>query len=139
MTSTERKQRTITLTGRPPVAIDEDDWPVIAGSGWDDCDSEYEFQANRRADVTLRVRQHEDGRTIVYGTYRYRTNFQNEDDVRAAAGYRLQDGDTDRIVTAIRETTDYLSSYDSLPDVVWQPDWKMLADDCIADLPAEKL
>jgi hypothetical protein len=130
------KQRTITLTGRRPVTINEDEWPVIAESGWGDCDSQYEFEANRRADAQIKVRQHEDGRSIVYGTYRYRTSFQGEDDVHAAAGLLLAaDGD---VITAIRDTTEGLSSYESLPRA-WLPDWRMLADECIADLPAEKL
>jgi hypothetical protein len=133
------KTRTITLTGRRPVTIDEDQWPVIASSGWDDCDSQYEFQANRRADAGLKVRRHADGRVIVYGTYRYRTQFQGEDDAFAAAGSLLDAGDDDsNIIAAIGDTRDSLSSYDSLPEG-WQPDWRMLADDCIADLPAEKL
>jgi hypothetical protein len=139
MTDTQRKQRTITLTGNRPVAIYEDEWPVIASSGWSDYDNQYEFQANRKADARLKVRKHEDGRSIVYGTYRYRTNFQNEDDVHAAAGRLLgiADGDSG-IFAAIRSVTDCLSSYDSLPGN-WQPDWRLLADQCIADLPAEQL
>ena len=139
MTSTERKQRTITLTGRRPVTIYEDQWPVIAEASWDDYDNQHEFQANRKAEAHLKVRQHADGRTLVYGAYRYRTQFQGEDDVHAAAGTPLDAGSDDsNIIAAIRETVDYLSSYESLPDA-WQPDWKMLTDDAIADLPAEKL
>jgi hypothetical protein len=130
------KTRTITLTARPPVTIDEDHWPVIASSGWGDYDNQYEFQANRRADAGLKVRRHADGRTIVYGTYRYRTQFQGEDDVYAAAGSLL--GDDSDVAAAIATTTDQLSSYDSLPEN-WQPDWRLLADECIADLPAERL
>ena len=131
------KTRTITLTGRRPVTIDEDDWPVIAESQWGDCDKpQYPPEANREADANLKVRRHADGRAIVYGTYRYRTLFRGEDDAHAAAG-RLLDADGD-IIAAVRGVTDHLSSYDSLPDD-WQPDWPMLADDCIADLPAEQL
>lgn len=130
------KQRTITLTSSRPVTIDEDQWPVIAKADWDDYDSQYESEANRKAAVTVRIRQHQDGRAIVYGTYRFSTLFGDEDDVRAAAGSVLDAGSD--IITAIRETVDYLASYESLPES-WQPDWKMLADDCIADLPAEKL
>lgn len=137
MTGTQRKQRTITLTGRSPVTINEDEWPVIAGSGWGDNDRpDYEPEANRRADATLRVRQHTDGRTLVYGTYRYRTNFQGEDDVRAAAGVLLDaEGD---IPAAVASTMNTLCTYNSLPRE-WQPDWRLLADECVADLPAETL
>lgn len=133
------KTRTITLTGRRPVTIDEDEWPVIASSGWGDYDNQYEFQANRTADAGLKVRKHADGRTLVYGTYRYTTQFQGEDDVRTAAGTLLdaEDGDSN-IIAAISDTMLHLSSYESLSEN-WQPDWRLLADDCIADLPAEKL
>ena len=136
MTSTERKQRTITLTGRAPVRISEDDWPVIASATWNDHDGEYEFEANRRAEAQVRVRQCADGRTLVYGTYRYRTNHQDERDVYAAGGNLFSSPDD--IPEEIRATVEYLSGYDSLPES-WQPDWRMLADDCIADLPAEQL
>lgn len=59
---TAPKTRTITLTDRRPVTIREDEWPLIAigfepyGVG--------ERLANRH---TIRVRQHADGRTLVYG------------------------------------------------------------------------
>ena len=135
----ETKTRTITLTGRRPVTIDEAEWPAIAGSGWDDYDNQYEFQANRKADASIKVRKHADGRAIVYGAYRYVTQFQGEDDVRTAAGILLDAGCADDIViAAIRDTVERLSSYESLPED-WQPDWRLLADECIADLPAERL
>lgn len=50
------KLRTITLTGRSPVQIAETDWPEIAAAADDDDDGIY----------TLKVRQHADGRSIVY-------------------------------------------------------------------------
>src|SRR6266705_5049674 len=62
-TTTTGKTRTITLTDRPPVTIREDDWPVIARADW--WEGEYEFQSNRTA--KLRVREHADGRRIIYG------------------------------------------------------------------------
>lgn len=130
------KQRTITLTGRAPIKIDEDIWPVIASAEWADHDNTYEFQANRKASATIMVRVHADGRPIVCGTYTYRTQFEREADARVAGGVLLTDGSG--IPAAIRETASYLSDYDSLPSG-WQPDWKALADECIADLPAEQL
>src|SRR5215469_3468093 len=101
------KTRTITLTGRTPVSIDEDQWPATAESGGGDHDNQYEFQANRKAEAGLKVRRHADGRAIVYGTYRYRTQFQGEDDVTAAAGTLLDAGDDDsNIVAAINDAVD---------------------------------
>ena len=62
------KTRTITLTDHPPVTIQEDAWPIIA---------EAKVEVNRRGTTPLPpyecaawwliVRQHADGRTLVYG------------------------------------------------------------------------
>ncbi len=53
----------VTLTGRAPVRIDIDDWPVIAAASA--CSGRHECQANTTASIT--VRQHADGRALVYG------------------------------------------------------------------------
>ena len=68
------RRRTITLTGRRPVIISEADWPVIAHGGGDSgnaLDSAHHQQAWTRGELdtyNLRVRQHADGRAIVYAT-----------------------------------------------------------------------
>jgi hypothetical protein len=73
MTTTETKTRTITLTDRPPVKIRDDAWPVIAeasGDSYRGGDYARRNQARHQGEVdkyTLKVRQHEDGRTLVYG------------------------------------------------------------------------
>jgi len=55
----------ITLTGRPrPVEIDEDEWPILAQAEWE----EGEKKLERRV-WQLIVRQHEDGRALVYGVF----------------------------------------------------------------------
>ena len=118
--TTTPKQRTITLTDRPPVQIIEIDWPVIAQVDW--YDSEHTFQANRR--VHLRVREHEGGRRIIYGVNE--TDFQRE---RGLAGGYLLLGpaeDTDRTIDCIHMVS----------KAIGRPD---LAPDLIADLPAEVL
>ena len=65
MSDQESKTRTITLTGRAPVRIREDEWPVIASGSYKDWDNQYEFQANREWKASIRVRQHPDGRKHV--------------------------------------------------------------------------
>jgi hypothetical protein len=54
------ERRTITLTGRPPVRIDPEKWPIVAK-----VDEVTEAQSTRID--RLFVRQHADGRAIVYG------------------------------------------------------------------------
>ncbi len=53
----------IALTGRAPVRIDTDDWPMIASANA--FSGRHECQANTTASIT--VRQHADGRALVYG------------------------------------------------------------------------
>lgn len=71
MTTTETKTRTITLTNRPPVKISDDQWPTIAEASGDSFGSNFQARQSNRDqcdNYTLKVRQHADGRTLVYGT-----------------------------------------------------------------------
>ena len=116
------KTRTITLTDRPPVTIREDQWPWIAEAKW--WAGGYEFQANRTA--TIRIREHADGRRLVYGV----TTSQWEGERGLRVG-RLIDGrdgtpDTAETIRAIHEVA----------DAIGHP---ALAAECIADLPAETI
>lgn len=130
MTTKEPKVRTITLTDRAPVRIREDEWPVIATAK--DWDNQHESQANRT--WTLRVRQNKkDGRTIVYGVYT--TQFQNERGEAAGelltppSDAQIKDDEWyvwDEIASAIKRVASRCGCDD-------------IADECIADLPAEIL
>jgi len=66
--TTTPKKRTITLTGRSPVIIVEADWPMLA-QGREEIDSRNgtPLPNYERALWRLCVRQHADGRAIVYG------------------------------------------------------------------------
>lgn len=72
-TTTAPRTRTITLSRRRPVTVREDQWPIIASAHGDSCarrDVTQHQQAVARGECdeyTLRVRQHADGRTLVYG------------------------------------------------------------------------
>lgn len=128
-----RKQRTITLTGRSPVKIYEDEWPVIAratGDSYGGMDPQRHDQAESRGEIDthlLVVRRHADGRAIVYGVI---------DAADAAWGQPA--GGTDwrggvllsagaELAEAIRRVGDD----GDLPDSVIR--------ECIADLPAEQI
>jgi hypothetical protein len=71
---------TITLTGLQPVTIIEDDWPLIA------CAEDTRH---------LTVRQHQDGRAIVYGYYCHDTASQHavRKDCRHVLVERAPEGD----------------------------------------------
>ena len=119
MTTENDKTRTITLTGRPPVTIKESAWPKIAGGRVHD-GGEFDHQANRSG--TLIVRQHADGRAIVYGIYV--TCWQNERNKRAG---ELLDAGAD-LPAAIYRVADAIGYGET-----------ELAESTIADLPPVEL
>lgn len=133
--STRPKTRTITLTGRRPVRIREDEWPIVAEGSYEWWDNAHRSQANRSVEIWLRVRQHADGRAIVYGGYDYMTRWQGEEGRDVRAGVLLEPGDD--LVRVIARVGDQLADRiagergaDRLQDVI---------DECIADLPAEEI
>jgi hypothetical protein len=133
MTDTQPKQCTITLTGRRPVIINEDEWPVIArasGDNWAGQDPARWQQAADRHEMDeywLRVRQHADGRVIVYGAYTEAVFVATDHKGLDHAGYVFTPGGTRSIEYMIQSTGSDLG----VPD--------QLVADCIADLPAERL
>lgn len=111
---------TITLTDRAPVKVDKTVWQLIASAS--DHDNQYEFQANRKWNLFVRQCQTEgDDRCIVYGVYT--TQFQSESDRR---GGEIVDS-VDEVPAAVKRVAEHLG-FD-----------ERLADECIADLPAEEL
>jgi hypothetical protein len=133
MTETKPKTRTITLTGRRPVTIDEAEWPVIAKASGDNWTGGADWALHNQAsdqgqldEFTLRVREHADGRGIVYGTYS--EGWHSDHDGLTHAGYIVQPGSVPLTVeAAIQQTGTDLG----VP--------AQLVADCIADLPAERL
>lgn len=145
-TQQETKKLTITLTDRPPVKIVEADWPIIAESSWGDHDGQVECQANRKWSAWLKARQHDDGRTIVYGHYCYTTNWQNEASASYRDGQMITPSAEDypeaarkdhwtgaRIVSAIHEVGGRLAERSK------HECWTDLMAEIIADLPADEL
>jgi hypothetical protein len=110
-------QRTITLTGRPPVQIREEEWELVACARWSD-NPRVPSESNRSA--AIRVRRHADGRCIVYGT----RSSSFADEANKAGGYLLDaDAYPDGVVEAIGKVGSEIGHY-------------AIVQECIADLPA---
>ena len=139
MTTNDPKTRTITMTGRPPVKIREDEWPIIAAGDWDEHDGQIAQQANRTWSLTLRVRQHADGRAIVYGTYFYGTNFQHESSFGARAGILVAGGDLPAAITKVGETLRARMEDADDNAAKGLRHIQAAVAECIGDLPAETL
>jgi hypothetical protein len=117
MTTNEPRIRIITLTRRPPVRLREDLWPIIASARRHD--GAVECQANHR--WHLLVRQHADGRTIVYGSEDSGPGGVCRGYEAAYAGEIVEPG-ADVASAILRVGTDARCS-------------SAMQDECIADLP----
>jgi len=137
MSNQETKMCTITLTNRPPVRIREDAWPVIAHGRYHDYNGQYEFQATQHWRADVYVREHADGRAIVYGTYSYETAFLDEPDFWARAGETIAPGGD--LVEAIRRVGTTLTEAADEAGRDYRAHIAAAVRGCIADLPAEEL
>ena len=132
------KLRTITLTGRPPVRIDEEDWPVLASATDSTHDGQVECEANVRTSWGIRVRQHEDGRHLVYAAYSFSTQYQHGRDYEARRGVLLPCNSTvDDVCRAIEEVCQDIAEAECSEGD--ETRWPTLAAECIADMPPEEL
>lgn len=134
---TRRDKLTITLTDRRPVRIDRADWPILARGADKEFDNQYEFQANHISRWALQVRQHADGRAVVYAVYTHDTS--NGDDSRS---YRVRGGvlltPSDDLPAAVRRVGEWARAQEH----AYEEDaarWEGVIRDCIADLPAEDI
>lgn len=132
-TPTTPKARTITLTGRRPVKIREDEWPIIA-SATGDSYSSGDFSGYQQAlsrlecdEYSLRVRQHDDGRTLVYGVLSAAIAAWGQ----PAGGQDYRGGELLAAGADIPAAIQRVGEDCHLPDAVIR--------ECIADLPAEEL
>lgn len=124
--------RTITLTDSAPITITEEKWPVIARASEFEHDGQVRSQANVTSEWGLRVRQHEDGRSIVYATYAYSSNYQGARCYSAKRGIVVpKDGD---VIAAIRAVGNDIASAEHAEGDAER--WPTIVADCIADLPA---
>jgi hypothetical protein len=130
-------KKTIALTGRTPVKIKEDDWPLLASASHNDRHgAQIGNEPNRESDWEINVLEHDDGRRIVYAVYNYATHYREEHCAHLTGG-ELLDKDAN-VVAAINRVTanieERLKRTRKGMDV-----FPRLAHECIADLPAEEL
>ena len=126
---------TITLTGRRPITITKDTWPILASAEEKEHDGQVECQANKISKWKLIVRQHEDGRTIVYGIYTYDSNWQNARCFGVRGGELIPNGDA--TPEAIQRIGKWMSEQEQPEEDKGR--WQTIINDCIADLPAEEV
>lgn len=126
------KQRTITLTDRRPITIDEDEWPFIV-----QLERPYEADARPACKprparlIKLKMRQHADGRVIVYGIEQ-----RDRGDLGNPVGYYVADYS--------REDKAHVAPSDqaivvAIKQVAHELDAPELAPLAIAELPAERI
>ncbi len=128
--------RTITLTDRPPVTIIDDKWPRLATASYYDHDGEHECQANSHWNGHVSVRRHADGRSIVYAKCSYDTAWQGSPNYEQRSGELLTaDTDIDKLIATIHRVHESIDIVDDDHADLW----RLLAAECIADLPAETL
>jgi hypothetical protein len=122
---TTTKKIKIALSDASPVSIDPGQWPIIARADWHD--GEIEVQANTQR--TIRVREHADGRRIVYGRQFAGEGGQYAGTRNPEAGY-LIGGDAkeleEQTVRAIRRVAGAIGDDD-------------LGAECIGELPAREI
>lgn len=116
----------ITMSERRPLTIIKVEWPVIASADWHD--GQVECQANNIR--VLRVREHDDGRRIVYGYQCEGNGGQHVGTRNPEGGFLIAtvDGrpDDDETVRAIRRVAGIIED-------------DALGAECIADLPPEAI
>ncbi len=126
------KNVTINLTNQAPVQVRSGDWPVIASADDDSWGHDVDYARHQQAIAQgeldlylLRVRQHKDGRTLVYAKLCGATAWTGSLD--NYGGYLLEAPDNDDLVSSIRSAGEEAG----LPN--------HLIRDCIGDLPATVL
>lgn len=125
------KRITIPLTDRRPVSISEDEWPLIVRVSGDSCEirdparHDQAVEQGQADTYEMEVRQHADGRTLVYGRFDEAQWSESDHPGPSHAGGLVEPGGD--VVTEIRNVGDklYLS--------------QTLIADCIAGLTPQEL
>ena len=139
MTTQKKKLLTVTLTDRAPIRIDPDNWPLVADAS--DHDGQVRCQANN--EYWIKVRQHNDGRTLVYGAHVAGDGGQYMSFRESRAGVLLTPESSH--VPGAKNAEGYTPYYahpdivSAIREVAENANCQQLAAECIADLPAEDL
>jgi len=123
------KMNVIPLTDCPPVRIKEDEWPILAHGDYRN------FICNQLWCVHIYVRQHNDGRCIVYGTYDFDSLYEDKPNIEVYAGVFLNHSENDMIV-GIHDVGEILRNAVDCDSAIHI---SSAVRKCIADLPAEDL
>jgi hypothetical protein len=125
-TTNEVKTLKITMSERRPVSINPEEWPVIAEAEW--YNGQHRSQANTIR--LIKVRQHADGRRLVYGLQKEGNGGQHVGTRNPEAGFLIdaveREPQKDATIRAIRRVGGIIED-------------DALAAECIADLPAESI
>ncbi len=142
--TTEKKTIKVTMSERAPLNIDPEVWQLIAEAHW--FNGEHEFQANyvRR----IFVREHDDGRRLVYGFHTSgnggapigfrgaRGGFLIDAVERDESAFaRASDGDVE-IVSSHADEAGTVRAIRRVAGIIGDDG---LGDECVADLPAQEL
>lgn len=131
-TATEIKKRTITMSGRTPVTILEDLWPMLAAGNFSAHDGQVECQAKQTWNCCIRVREHSDGRCLVYGTYLATCDWQGARSQGAKAGYLCALADVVAHINLV--ASDMVGILGEYSEHIMET-----ARECIANMPAEEI
>lgn len=116
----------VTLTNARPARLSTDRWPLIAKASTHD--NQYEFQANNV--WVIKVREHSDGRRIVYG-------WHDSGNGGCWAGFRATYGGFR--IPSLAGGPDHVATIAAIRKIGELIGDESLAAECIADLPAEDL
>lgn len=134
-TTTTAKKIEITLSEKRPVKIVADEWPVIARA--DDHDGQVQCQAN--TEWYIKVREHADGRRIVYCGKVAGNGGQYASFRPTRGGFIVDSSDKTRGPYAQGCEPDDEATIRAIRRCAGIIDRDDLGDVCIGDLPAEEI
>lgn len=135
-TMTNNKKITITMSETAPVSVDPEQWPVVAEV--ETCDSAIACQAN--TEWSIKVREHVDGRRLVYGWECRGPGGQHAGYRGRDAGYLIDaasvQGDGPRAGKRFPDDAETIRAIRRVAGVIND---ELLGAECIRELPAQEI